>query len=223
MWEAARTWTSVQQLRAGLGEFVRRERLAFPPGAGSRYSNSAYHVLGEIVARVSGQEYQDYVREHIFRPTGMGSADFYTTPQVRENRGIAHGYYRPPGSADRVDNLGEQTFSYGEFATCAQLERFAHALWEERLLNPAYTRLTLSGKVPLPPARDPAAVDPAARGPPPRDPPTRDPPAHHRPRSLATARSPSSPATGGRTNTPAAPPTAPRPCWSSTRTAGTWS
>lgn len=159
-WETARTWTSVQQVTDGIGQFVRKETLAFPPGAGSRYSNSAYHLLGEIVARVSGQEYDDYVREHIFRTAGMGSAGFYTLPQVRADRRIAHGYYRPEGSADRIDNLDEQIFTLGAFATCAEMERFAHALWEERLLNPAYTRLTLSPKVPAlpPPGPDPLTV-----------------------------------------------------------------
>jgi CubicO group peptidase (beta-lactamase class C family) len=151
-WETALTWTSVQQVTDGIGQFVRKETLAFPPGAGYQYSNSAYHLLGEIVARVSGQEYDDYVREHIFRTARMGNADFYTLPQIREDRRIAHGYYRPEGSADRIDNLNEQIFAPGAFATCAEMQRFAHALWEERLLNPAYTRLTLSPKVPtLPP------------------------------------------------------------------------
>ncbi|MEV0136701.1 serine hydrolase domain-containing protein [Dactylosporangium sp. NPDC050688] len=151
-WDVARTWTSVQQVTDGVGQFVRKETLAFPPGAGSQYSNSAYHLLGEIVARVSGQEYHDYVREHIFRTARMRSADFYTLPQLREDRRIAHGYYRPEGSRDRIDNIDEQIFAPGAFATCAQMEQFAHALWEEKLLNPAYTRLTLSPKLPgLPP------------------------------------------------------------------------
>jgi hypothetical protein len=72
------------------------------------------------------------------------------------DRRIAHGYYRPEGSADRVDNLDGQMFQPGAFATAAELERFAHALWEERLLDPAYTRLTLSPKLPMPhhPARN---------------------------------------------------------------------
>lgn len=89
----------------------------------------------------------------------MGSAGFYTLPQVRKDRRIAHGYYRPK-PADRIDNLDEQTFGPGAYATCAQMERFAHALWEERLLNPAYTQLTLSPKVPLlpPPGPNPLTV-----------------------------------------------------------------
>jgi len=142
----------VQQQMDGIGEFVRKETLAFPPGAGSRYSNSAFHLLEEIVARVSGREYHDYVREHVFRAAGMDSADFYTLPQIREDRRIAHGYYRPPWSAEWIDSIDEQMFVPGAFATCAELARFAHALWEEKLLDPAYTRLTLSPKMPtLPP------------------------------------------------------------------------
>ncbi|MGW0662897.1 serine hydrolase domain-containing protein [Streptodolium elevatio] len=154
-WATARTWTSVRQQMDDTGRFVRGETPAFPPGAGSRYSNSAYHLLGEIVARVSGQEYHDYVREHVFRAAGMDSADYYTLPQMRQDRRIAHGYYRPPGSADRIDNLDEQIFLPGAFATCTQMARFAHTLWEKRLLNPAYTLLTLSPKLPTPPPPGP--------------------------------------------------------------------
>ena len=154
-WDVAYTWTSVrQQIDAMLG-FIRKETPAFPPGAGSRYSNSAYFLLERIVERVSGQDYHDYVREHIFRAAGMGSAGFYTLPQLRADRRIAHGYYRPEGSADRVDNIDQRMFQDGAYATCAQLERFAHALWEERLLDPAYTRLVLSPKLPMPPPPGP--------------------------------------------------------------------
>jgi CubicO group peptidase (beta-lactamase class C family) len=154
-WDVAYTWTSVRQQIDAIGAFVRNETPAFPPGAGSRYSNSAYFLLERIVERVSGQGYHDYVREHIFRTAGMGSAGFYTLPQVRADRRIAHGYYRPEGSADRVDNIDKQMFQDGAVATCAEMERFAHALWEERLLDPAYTRLVLSPKLPMPPPPGP--------------------------------------------------------------------
>jgi CubicO group peptidase (beta-lactamase class C family) len=154
--EEARTWTSVAQATAGTGRFVRQETLAFQPGAGHQYSNSGYHVLKEIVERISGVQIQDYIREHIFRAAGMGSAGFYSTAQWRDDRRFAHGYYRPAGSADRIDNIDEQGSLPGAFASCAQLERFAHALWEEKLLDPAHTHLTLSPKVPTvpPPGSD---------------------------------------------------------------------
>ena len=40
------------------------EPLAFSPGTQRQYSNGSYVVLGEIIARVSGQDYYDYVRDH---------------------------------------------------------------------------------------------------------------------------------------------------------------
>jgi len=45
--------------------------LQFTPGERFGYSNSGFHVLGLVIERVSGQDYFDYVREHIYRPAGM--------------------------------------------------------------------------------------------------------------------------------------------------------
>ena len=41
------------------------------PGAYWHYSNLAYALLGEVVARVSGQAAADYVDEHVLGPLGM--------------------------------------------------------------------------------------------------------------------------------------------------------
>lgn len=35
------------------------------------YSNTGYAILGRIITQVSGQPYQDYIRENIFQPLGM--------------------------------------------------------------------------------------------------------------------------------------------------------
>ena len=45
--------------------------LEFEPGTASRYSNSGYIVLGQIIESVSGKPYYDFVRERIFLPLGM--------------------------------------------------------------------------------------------------------------------------------------------------------
>ena len=47
--------------------------LAFsnPPGTTWEYSNLGYALLGEIVTRVSGRPYQDYITRSILRPLGM--------------------------------------------------------------------------------------------------------------------------------------------------------
>src|SRR5205823_2122416 len=42
----------------------------FPPGTQYRYSNTGYAFLALIVERVSGQRFADFLRTHIFEPSG---------------------------------------------------------------------------------------------------------------------------------------------------------
>jgi CubicO group peptidase (beta-lactamase class C family) len=46
----------------------------FEPGTAWRYNNSAFYIAGMMVERVTKQEYGAYVREHLFKPLGMNSA-----------------------------------------------------------------------------------------------------------------------------------------------------
>jgi hypothetical protein len=96
----------------------------------------------------------------------MVGTGFYTRPQRLADPRIARPYELQP-SGERVDiakNLLYVGTPAGDaFATCADLARFANALSGAKLLDPAFTQLTLSGKVPLPP--------PVGPPPPPQQPP----------------------------------------------------
>ncbi|GAA3198429.1 serine hydrolase domain-containing protein [Dactylosporangium siamense] len=162
-WAQAATWGSVQQAWDGTMAFVRAGALSFPPGAGHAYSNSAYQVLGAIVAKVSGRSYYDYVREHIFRPAGMTGSDFFTAPQWRDDRRIARPYSSQQ-SAARVDALDRHIFvgspAGNSFSTAGDLARFTAALLGDQLLSPVYTRLVLGPKVPISPPPPPPGLPP---------------------------------------------------------------
>jgi CubicO group peptidase (beta-lactamase class C family) len=54
-------------------------KLLFEPGEDSRYSNFDYMVLGAIIEKVTGQTYEEYVRQHILQPLGMNHTDFIYT------------------------------------------------------------------------------------------------------------------------------------------------
>jgi CubicO group peptidase (beta-lactamase class C family) len=49
---------------------------AIGPNLQPKYSNLGYQLLGEIVARASGQDYPAYVREHILGPLGQADTSF---------------------------------------------------------------------------------------------------------------------------------------------------
>ena len=61
-----------------LGEYVRDHipNRIYPPGTVPAYSNYGTALAGYIVERVSGQTFEDYVSEHIFKPLGMNSSSF---------------------------------------------------------------------------------------------------------------------------------------------------
>ncbi|MDL4816700.1 serine hydrolase domain-containing protein [Actinomadura opuntiae] len=146
------TWTSADQVMDGTMALIRKNGLHSTPGTAYLYSNSAFVVLGAIVAKVSGLSYYDYVRRHIFGKAGMTASDFYTRPQGLNDRRIARPY-TTTSSGQREDVAGERDFlglpDGGAFATAADLMRFTAALNGHRLLGRAYTELITTPKVPL--------------------------------------------------------------------------
>jgi CubicO group peptidase (beta-lactamase class C family) len=61
-----------------IGDYLKQHIPAriFPPGTTPAYSNYATAIAGYIVQRVSGQDYFDYVEEHILRPLNMTHSTF---------------------------------------------------------------------------------------------------------------------------------------------------
>lgn len=164
-WEESATWTSAAQVMSGITGYALRSTPMFAPGAGWSYSNSGYHLLGEIVARVSGTSYHDYVREHVFAAAGMTGADFVTKPRWLTDPGVAHPYRRDEQGnwTDTIAEFGFVGTPAGEaFATAADLGRFARHLYRQRLLDGPATHLMLSGKVPpgAPPGPPPGGGNP---------------------------------------------------------------
>jgi CubicO group peptidase (beta-lactamase class C family) len=77
-------------------------RLLGYPGEYFSYSNDCYGLLGEIIARVSGLSYEDYVSENIFQPLGMTRSTF-STATVQEMDNVATLYsYRHVDKRGRV-------------------------------------------------------------------------------------------------------------------------
>ncbi len=65
-------------------------KLRSEPGKEYFYSNPGYNLLGIIVENVSGQPYEKYLRENLFKPAGMFKTG-YRIPAWEKDK-VAHGY-----------------------------------------------------------------------------------------------------------------------------------
>jgi CubicO group peptidase (beta-lactamase class C family) len=51
-------------------------RLNNEPGKIMQYSDLGFEILGDVIAKISGQSFESYVRQHIFLPLGMQHTSF---------------------------------------------------------------------------------------------------------------------------------------------------
>lgn len=76
-------WTTQMHLKRGdrtpvvagqLIAYTMSVPLDFDPGTDCKYSNFGYIVLGEVIAKVSGQSYERYTQENVLVPAGIRGA-----------------------------------------------------------------------------------------------------------------------------------------------------
>ena len=122
----------------------------FPPGSKFAYSNYGYILLGLIIEKVSGQNYYDYVRQHVFRIAGMKSTDSEPEDVPVPRRAI--GYSKHVGNSGEWQSAAD-TFPYrgtsagGGYSTAHDLLQFATALFGNRLLSKRWTDVLTTGSV----------------------------------------------------------------------------
>jgi len=107
-----------------------KKPLDFEPGTQWQYSNTNFVIAGRIVEVVSGDDYWDFLSEHIFRPLGMKSA--WNSDAIKLTAVDATPYYRHALGPLRVapkEGLGWM-FAAGELA----MTPHDLALWDESLL-----------------------------------------------------------------------------------------
>ena len=121
----------------------------FPPGTQWYYSNSAYVVLGLVVAKVSGQPFPEFLRQRIFAPLKMDKTLAYVKGQ-NEIANRAYGHTKESNTWKQTDQsptsatLGDG----GIYSTLEDLAKWDEALRTNKLLTetemqPALTPVAL--------------------------------------------------------------------------------
>ncbi|WP_075344610.1 serine hydrolase domain-containing protein [Tenacibaculum agarivorans] len=85
--------------------------LQFSPGEKYAYSNVGYSILGILIEKISGQTYEEYLRNNLWIPAGMNKTGYRSPDFQSEN--IAHGYQ---GDTDfGVPNSSNLWFNEGPY------------------------------------------------------------------------------------------------------------
>ena len=95
-------------------------RVLLEPGEGWHYSNLGFALLGEVLARVAGKTWEQYIRESILTPLGMVRTTW------RPEDPVAVGYSVTPYQQEVVV---EPAMDTGGIAPAAQLWSTAQDLW----------------------------------------------------------------------------------------------
>jgi len=130
---------------------IRDQPLWFAPGTSRRYSNGGYVLLGEVIAKASGEDYYDYLAKHLFAPAGMTRTS--APIQGDGTPGLARGYTRqgvPPGSEreNAPTRPARGSAAGGSYSTAGDLLAFDRALLSGKLCGKPWAAWVTDGRRP---------------------------------------------------------------------------
>jgi CubicO group peptidase (beta-lactamase class C family) len=110
--------------------------IEFKPGDEWAYRNTNYALLGVLIHKVSGQDYRDYLHDHIFAPLGMVSTRGISDSDIIAGR--AAGYQIVGGQLKNQTWLSPSLNSTADgtlYFNVVDLEKWDHALYGSTLLS----------------------------------------------------------------------------------------
>ncbi len=106
----------------------------FNPGDRTQYSNVGYSMLAKVIEIVSGGSYQEYLKQTLFQPLGMGST---SQASMAITLGKVTGYSFD-GDQPRQNDLLNLAWGYGAadlLSNTRDLSKFRHALMNGEILD----------------------------------------------------------------------------------------
>lgn len=120
--------------------FANSNGIEFTPGSSFKYSNTNYMLLGEIIARLSGVTYEQFVENNILKPLGM------TNTTMNMNDADAVGYLIDGSEGDKSDTT--YFGAAGEIASCTvDMNKWLNGFVNGKVVNQSsmYQMLNNSG------------------------------------------------------------------------------
>lgn len=127
------------------------DSLYFSPGTRFRYSNTGFCLLTQIVEKVSGISYPDFIQKNIFLPLRMTKATIYKKNKKIFDR--AYGYHFDNSQWKFADqSITSATMGDGSvYTSLNEYRNWIQQLWkwqsEDSLLNPFQSHAKVSSKL----------------------------------------------------------------------------
>lgn len=135
-------------------DLIARQPKVGEPGKQWSYSNAGYELLGRIIEKASGENYFDYIQQHVFKPAGMTDSGFDTIDDVTPNLSVGYfrdGVFASDWKADWMKIPYKGGPAGGGYSSNADLLRFASALRAGKLVKPATLARMFDDEVPAGP------------------------------------------------------------------------
>jgi D-alanyl-D-alanine carboxypeptidase len=107
--------------------------LQFKPGEKYEYSNLGYYALAEIIHRVSGRDWADFLDQRVFGPAGMTATRQTTVADIVPNR--ADGYMWDGNQFKNMDNWPTVRPSGAFLSTVNDMAKWEFALQTDGILK----------------------------------------------------------------------------------------
>ena len=138
---AAHEFTAAEALEA----LSRQEKLRFTPGQKFEYSDSAYVILGQIIERLTGKRYAEFLKDAIFDPLGMHDT-LVVDERMQKAPRLALAYGKRNGRWEDITYTPENHI-YGEegiVSTLDDLYKWDQSLYTERLVSRAMLEIAFT-------------------------------------------------------------------------------
>ena len=118
------------------------DSLEFQPGERFNYSNPAFNGLALIIEKVSGMQWQEYIKKNIMEPAGMKISTITDGPYPQT--GVSHGYLFDGKNYFEKDYGEEPTFAAagngGVWSSVNELWKYEQAIQENVFLDSEWTK-----------------------------------------------------------------------------------
>ncbi|APC40866.1 serine hydrolase domain-containing protein [Clostridium estertheticum] len=129
-------WKHTYTLKESVKLFKNKPR-HFKSGTKYEYSSSNYILLGYIIEKVSGINYEEYIDKNIFKPLKLIDTGFLTYKAII--KGKANGYYRPKKTDEYTTSFDKEGLilpsAGGIYSTVDDLYTWYNALLDGKLIK----------------------------------------------------------------------------------------